>query len=103
MIEKEKIQKIIEQIKIQFHPQKIIIFGSYAWGTPTEDSDLDLFLIMESNLRRDQRSRQVQKIFSDRTFPLDILIYTQYEVEQSLKRGDFFIKEILSEGKVFHG
>ncbi|HIE15105.1 TPA: nucleotidyltransferase domain-containing protein [Candidatus Bathyarchaeota archaeon] len=37
-------------MKTQFQPQKIILFGSYAWGKPTEDSDIDLFLIMESNL-----------------------------------------------------
>jgi len=96
------IAEVVNKIKVQFQPQKIILFGSYAWGEPDEDSDLDLFLIMESQLRRDERSRVVQKIFSDRTFPLDIIVYTPKELENSLKRGNPFIKEILSKGALLH-
>jgi predicted nucleotidyltransferase len=98
MVKKEMIEKIIRKIRKQFKPQRIILFGSYAWGKPSDDSDIDIFLIMESNLRRDVRAYQVQKIFSDRTFPLDIIVYTPEEVNQSLKRGTLFIKEILERG-----
>lgn len=99
----KKIKEIVNKIKSQFRPQKIILFGSYAWGKPSEDSDIDLFLIMESSLRRDERACQIQKIFADRTFPLDIIVYTPKEVEESLKRGNPFIKEILSKGGVLYG
>ena len=97
----KQLLQITDKIKTHFNPQKIIVFGSYAWGKPTEDSDIDIFLIMESNLRRDERSRQVQKIFSQRTFPLDVIVYTPEEVEQSLKRGNPFIKEILNQGVLY--
>lgn len=103
MTRKKMITEIVKKIKAQFHPQKIILFGAYAWGEPSEDSDIDLFLIMESSLRRDERARQIQKIFSDRTFPLDIIVYTPEEVEKSLKSGNPFIKEILSKGGVLYG
>ena len=103
MTAQKKINEIVIQIKKQFQPQKIILFGSSAWGSPAEDSDIDLFLIMESNLRRDERARKIQKIFSDRTFPLDIIVYTPEEVEESLERGNSFIEEILSKGIVLHG
>lgn len=103
MTAQKKINEIVIQIKKQFQPQKIILFGSSAWGSPAEDSDIDLFLIMESNLRRDERARKIQKIFSDRTFPLDIIVYTPEEVEESLERGNSFIEEILSKGTVLHG
>ena len=97
----KQLLQITDKIKTHFNPQKIIVFGSYAWGKPTEDSDIDIFLIMESNLRRDERARQVQKIFSQRSFPFDVIVYTPEEVEQSLKRGNPFIKEILNQGVLY--
>ncbi|MDP8263032.1 MAG: nucleotidyltransferase domain-containing protein [Candidatus Ancaeobacter aquaticus] len=96
MNNKEIINEITEKIKENFHPQKVILFGSYAWGNPAEDSDFVLFLIMESDLRRDKRSRQVQKIFSDRIFPMDIIVYTPSEVKECLEKDSPFIKEILN-------
>lgn len=98
MVKKETIERVIRKIKKQFKPQKIILFGSYAWGKPTDDSDLDIFLIMDSNLRRDLRAHQVQKVFSERKFPLDVIVYTPQELEMSLKRGNLFIREILEKG-----
>ena len=103
MNQKEMVKEIVEKIKIQFHPQKIILFGSYAWGKPTEGSDIDLFIIMESNLRRDERAVQISDFFPYRLFTLDVIVYTPEELELSLKRGNPFIKEILTKGKVLFG
>ena len=100
---KEIIAEIVDKIKAQFRLQKIILFGSYVWGVPTEDSEIDLFLIMESNLRRDARALQIRKVFPHRIFPLDIIVYTPKEVKQSLERGNPFIKEILNRGDVLYG
>jgi len=103
MNQKEIVKEIVEKIKIQLHPTKIILFGSYAWGKPTEDSDIDLFIIMESNLRRDERSVQISDLFPHRLFPMDIIVYTPEEIELSLRRGNPFIKEILTRGKLLYG
>ena len=103
MVTNKLILNIVDKIKDRFHPLKIILFGSYAWGVPDDDSDIDLFVIMESNLRRDQRARQIQKIFPERTFALDIIVYTPEEIKLSMKRGNSFIKEILTRGGVVYG
>lgn len=102
MSRKELIKKITHKIRTNFNPQKIILFGSYAWGKPTKDSDVDLFLIMESNLRRDDRAVLISDLFPRRMFPLDIIVYTPEEIELSLKRGNPFTKEILTKGKVLY-
>ncbi|MBI2252752.1 MAG: nucleotidyltransferase domain-containing protein [Armatimonadetes bacterium] len=102
MITKELINHIKNKIIKKYNPEKIILFGSLASGNITEDSDIDLFLVMESNLRRDQRSIEILKLFSNRLFPLDIIVYTKVELELSLKRKNFFIKEILEKGKVIY-
>jgi len=102
MLNKE-IQKITKIIKEKYKPKSIILFGSYAWGKPSEDSDIDLFLVMDSKLRRDERAAEVSELFSDRLFPLDIIVYTPKEFELSIKRGSFFVKEILAKGKVLYG
>ena len=103
MVKKEIVAEIARKIKAHFQPEKIILFGSYAWGKPNEDSDIDLFLVMESTLRRDERARRIQILFPDRTFALDVIVYTPGELERSLKRGNPFIKEILSKGGVLYG
>ena len=102
-ITKELIKEVVQKIVQHFHPKKVILFGSCAHGKIGPDSDIDLFLIMKSNLRRDKRAIEVDNLFSDRLFPLDVLVYTPEEVELSLRRNNFFIKEILTQGKVFYG
>src|SRR5438034_5271952 len=67
------IQKIVQQIVDRFHPQKVILFGSYAYGKPTEDSDVDLLVVMET----DENPMHVAGLISaavDHLFPLDILV-----------------------------
>ncbi|MBU0573259.1 MAG: nucleotidyltransferase domain-containing protein [Candidatus Margulisbacteria bacterium] len=96
------IKTVTQKITDKFKPQKIILFGSNASGSPNQDSDLDLFIIMPSSLRRDERSREVSNLLGDRLFPLDVLVYTPDEIASSLKRGNSFIKEILEKGKILH-
>lgn len=101
-INEELINNVVSKIAQTFHPQKIILFGSYVWGNPYKDSDLDLFVIMDSYLRRDNRSIEISKLFSDRKFPLDIIVYTPQEIEMSIKYGNPFINNILQRGKVLY-
>jgi len=62
MIEQEKISEIINKIIFNYSPEKIILFGSYANGNPDEHSDLDLFVIKDTDIPRPQRTAQVRKI-----------------------------------------
>ncbi len=103
MNEGEIKEKIVEKIKNKFNPKKIILFGSHAMGKSTEESDIDLFIVMESNLRRDERAVLISDLFPYRLFSLDIIVYTPEELELSLKRGNPFIKEILDKGQLLYG
>ena len=96
------IRKVTDEIVKSFQPQKIILFGSLVWSEPRVDSDLDLFIIKDIDLRRDERSVLISRLFPYRDFPLDVLVYTPKEVEQSLARKNSFIHEIFTKGKVLY-
>ncbi len=93
----------IHRIAKELHPEKIILFGSYAYGRPTPDSDVDLFVVMKTRSRHATRSWAVSKLLIPRPFPVDILVYTPREVELAIKHGNFFIQEIVTLGKVLYG
>lgn len=92
------IQRIVEEL----HPEKIILFGSFAYGNPTPDSDVDLLVIMETDAINKERSWAVSRLLLPRTFPVDILVRTPKEIDRSLAKGDFFIRDILTQGKVLY-
>lgn len=102
---KELILEITKKIIKEYHPKKIILFGSYAHGHPTEDSDIDLFIIKDTDKAPIDRWMEVKKLLWDmeKDVPISPLVYTEKEVEDRLKIRDFFIKEILKEGKVLYG
>ncbi len=93
------IEKLIEQVQ----PEKIILFGSYAYGHPTPDSDVDLLVIVrgkEGETRRERYLRVAQAL-RPRFFPADILVHTPEEIEERLTHS-FFLREILTRGKVLY-
>jgi uncharacterized protein len=92
------IQKIVQEL----NPEKIVLFGSYAYGSPNPHSDVDLLVIMKTKASRKDRSWAVSRLLLPRPFPVDILVKTPREVKQGLETGDFFLKEILTRGKVLY-
>ena len=96
------IQTITEKIIKEFQPEKIILFGSYAWGTPHQDSDVDLFVVKNTNLPTLKRIEALDRMFSRREVPIDFLVYTPAQVEQGLRIGDFFLQDIFAKGKVLY-
>jgi predicted nucleotidyltransferase len=95
----------IKRIASELKPEKIILFGSYAYGNPTPDSDVDLLVVIETNDKTKEIYRAVSKLLYPRQFPVDIIIRTPKEVEEALKGGKdnaFFIREILKKGKVLY-
>ena len=91
------IHSLAEQIFVLFHPQKIILFGSYAYGTPRPESDVDLLVVMDT-----QRSELEQAAVICRTIPyrfgLDLVVYTPQHLAQRLDWGDSFLREIMQRG-----
>jgi uncharacterized protein len=102
MIEKEKILEIINKIAIGYNPEKIIVFGSYASGNPDENSDLDLFVIKETDLPRPQRSVQVRKMLYGAMIPIDLIVYTPKEIDESKDNKFSFVYEVLNSGKTLY-
>lgn len=98
----QKIKEIIQKIVKEHQPEKIILFGSYAWGKPGPDSDIDLFVVKETKEPSLKRIENLDKLFSRREFPMDFLIYTPQQVKKRLAIGDFFVKEIMDKGKVLY-
>ena len=101
----ETLPQAIERIVSAFKPEKIILFGSYALGNPTHDSDVDLLVIMETNGKHKEKHRSVSMLLYPRQFPVDIIVKTPKEVEDAMKGGrdnSFFIREIMKKGKVLY-
>jgi predicted nucleotidyltransferase len=95
------IKDIADFIKKKFNPQKIMLFGSYAYGRPSSESDIDLLIIMNTSLRFHKQSAIIRLALDEAfnvSFPMDIIVRDQDEIEKRVKQGDFFIKEILEEG-----
>jgi predicted nucleotidyltransferase len=98
----QSLPQAIDRIVRELRPEKIILFGSYAYGDPTPDSDVDLLVIMETGLPKRQRSWEVARLLIPRPFPVDILVRTPEEIQHAFAAGDFFIQEIVSKGKVLY-
>ena len=99
------ISKITKKIVKEYQPIKIILFGSHAYGHPTQDSDIDLLIIKNVSEKPMERWMKVRKILREFIFqiPISPLIYTEEELNQRRKLKDFFIEEIIRKGEVLHG
>ena len=102
MVTQAEILRVVERIVKQFHPEKIILFGSYAWGNPGPESDVDLVIIMETPLRPRQGRRQISKALSPHPFPLDLIVRTPQDLERRIKMGDGFLHDIIANGQVLY-
>ncbi len=101
---KKELTNIVNSLKTKYRPEKIILFGSMAWGKPTKDSDLDL-LIIKSGVDKTHfhdRSYQVSGLISH-DVPVDILVYSPYDIQKRIYLGDPFFKSILNKGRVVYG
>lgn len=102
VIVERKIQKIADKIAKQFKPDKVILFGSYAWGKPHADSDVDLFIVKETDQSKIERGQEIERILWNSGMPVDALVYTPEETQKRLDIEDFFIQNILTKGKILY-
>src|SRR3954471_15495184 len=94
------IRRFARQVADRFLPEKIILFGSYAYGTPHADSDVDILVIMPARNELDQAVRL--RLSVDYNFPLDLLVRTPKNLAWRLAEGDSFLREIATKGKVLY-
>jgi uncharacterized protein len=97
----EVISSLARQIAARFQPQRVILFGSYAYGKPCPESDVDLLVIMETPLREAEQALAIRQHLQP-LFALDILVYTPQKMRQRLAWGDSFLSEIVERGKVLY-
>jgi predicted nucleotidyltransferase len=102
LVPRELLRAITKRIVENIHPEKVILFGSYANGEPTLDSDIDLFVIMPSKKRPVDRADDISDLFPRRYFGMDILVRTPREVRERIRLGDEFIQDITENGKVLY-
>jgi HEPN domain-containing protein/predicted nucleotidyltransferase len=96
------IQEVVDRVVEGYAPERIILFGSHASGTSREDSDLDLLIVKETDDRPLDRRMSVERLLLDRSFPLDIHVYTPEEMRRLFSLSDPFMEEVLAKGKVVY-
>ena len=103
MVSRQEIQATCDAIVREFAPLQVILFGSYGYGTPTEDSDVDLLVVMaipESETRR--QASEIKQRISHR-FPMDLLVRSPEEIAYRLSYNDWFLREVTEKGEVLYG
>lgn len=100
-ISEDAIRQFLSRIVDQFQPEKVILFGSYARGNPTPDSDVDVLVVLPFEGRNPEKATQIW-IETRPAFPVDIIVRKPHEYKERLKLGDLFFQEIEAKGKVFY-
>jgi predicted nucleotidyltransferase len=104
LVTEKQIDSIVDIIVKKAKPDKIILFGSYAYGQPTNDSDVDILIINEdSDVSKYKRGREIRKYLRGIGIPLDILVYTQEELNEWKDIKGSFLHEIVEKGKTLYG
>lgn len=97
------LQRMTERLVVEFDPEKVFLFGSHAWGTPTDESDLDLFVLLsESSERPLQRARRARACLSGFLVAKDVLVRTRSEAEKYLDVHASLESMIFEKGKLLY-
>ncbi|HEX6384554.1 MAG TPA: nucleotidyltransferase domain-containing protein [Anaerolineae bacterium] len=98
------LQEVVAILHTHYEPDEVILFGSYAYGRPHRDSDLDLFIVKDSPARPVDRQIFVRRLLRKINYqlPLTIIVMTPDETKQRMAIGDQFINEVLTKGKVLY-
>jgi predicted nucleotidyltransferase len=98
MVKRRDIQAFARRVADEFHPNRVILFGSYAYGKPTADSDVDLLVVMPHEGPAAVQAAEIRKRIHA-GFPMDLVVRSPAEVRRRLGMGDFFIREIMEQGQ----
>ncbi len=98
LLSKKKINEIIKHIKIKANPSALYIFGSYAYGKPHENSDLDLLIIKDDVTNKRKEIVDLKKDIISADYSLDILLYSKKQFEEKIQEGWSLVQEILKHG-----
>mgnify|MGYP000207691323 CR=1 FL=1 len=101
-VSRREINAIVRRIAKLFDPERIILFGSYAYGKPHRYSDVDLLVVMETPERPRAKQIEIARALSPHPFGMDILVRTPQQIRKRISMGDYFLREIMTRGQVLY-
>lgn len=101
-VPRRSINAVVKRIAEQFNPDRIILFGSYAYGHPHPYSDVDLLVVMSTNERARAKQLEIARALSPHPFGRDILVRTPKQLKERIALGDYFLREIVTKGRVLY-
>jgi predicted nucleotidyltransferase len=101
LIPKRRIRAYCNAVAREFQPDKIILFGSYAYGQPTAESDVDLLVVLAFRGNDVSKAMQIRSRFKT-PFPMDILVRKPKFVHERLLERDMFIEQVVKHGRVLY-
>ncbi|MBI4631342.1 MAG: nucleotidyltransferase domain-containing protein [Chloroflexi bacterium] len=101
-VNSKSLRAITQKIVSAISPERVILFGSFVYGKPTPDSDVDLLIIWNTRKSYPLRYRAISDLLRPRPFPLDIIVKTPREIAVARKRVDPFLNEALEKGKTLY-
>lgn len=101
MVTTSRIRDYVGKVVREFHPDRVVMFGSHAYGKPRKDSDVDLLVVMQHGGAAVEQAARIRRSIRA-GFPLDIIVRSPAEIRKRLAMGDGFIREVLEKGKVLH-
>lgn len=103
-IKYQQIKQAAMKMAAAVRPEKIILFGSYAYGRPNADSDVDFLLVIPQKTRKDRNETYLKasKALDPHPFPCDIVVRSKNDIPWRIKEGDFFLQDIMEKGQVLY-
>lgn len=98
MVSQQRIQEVVSTIAQRFQPDKIILFGSYAYGTPDEDSDADLLVVLKQPEHNAKKALEIRRSLRP-GFAYDLLVYDPVYLQQRYGMVDWFVRDIVDKGR----
>jgi len=100
----EMLQEVTRRIVSAVHPEQIVLFGSHAWGQPTEDSDLDLMVILDqSDQPGYRRATEIYRSLRGLKIPIEVVVRTRAEMNRGMAVKTSLERRVLEQGRVLHG
>lgn len=100
-IARSTIDQTVAMIVERFSPERVILFGSFAYGQPTPESDVDLLVVMETSIKEVEQAVQICQALAPR-YGLDLLVRTPETLKRRLALGDMFLQEVVGKGEVLY-
>lgn len=95
------IQELTARIVQEFQPERVILFGSYAYGTPTSDSDVDLLVVLPHKGKGTRKAIEILNTINSK-IPVDLLVRTPEQLDRRLAWNDFFLQEVVKKGRILY-